>query len=83
MNDKLLELHSNRMISMFCEVEERIPMHGPRQHRLKVYESRVMRRIFGPNRREAQRGRKKLHDKELHNLYYNLLLLVIKFRTMR
>jgi hypothetical protein len=34
-----------------------------------VFESRVLRRIFGPKRDEMISGCGKLHDEELHNLY--------------
>jgi len=34
-----------------------------------VFENRVLRRIFGPNRVEVVGGWKRLHDEELHNLY--------------
>jgi hypothetical protein len=36
-----------------------------------VFESRVLRRIFGPRRDEVTGSRRKLHDKELHNLYFS------------
>jgi hypothetical protein len=38
-------------------------------HRLKVFENMVLRRIFGPERDEVTRGWRKLHNEELHNLY--------------
>jgi hypothetical protein len=38
------------------------------EHRLRVFENRVMR-IFGPKRDEMMGGWRKLHDEELHNLY--------------
>jgi hypothetical protein len=37
-------------------------------HRLRVFQSRVLRRIFGPKRDEVAGGWKRLHNKELHNL---------------
>jgi hypothetical protein len=39
------------------------------EHRLKVFENRVLRRIFGPKRDEVTREWRKLHNEELHNLY--------------
>jgi hypothetical protein len=39
------------------------------QHRLRVFENRVLKRIFGPMRGEATEGWRKLHNEELHNLY--------------
>jgi hypothetical protein len=38
---------------------------------LRVYENRVLRRIFGPERDEVTRGLGKLHNEELHNLYFS------------
>jgi hypothetical protein len=37
-------------------------------HRLRVFENRVLRRIFGP-KREEDRSWRKLHNDELHSLY--------------
>jgi hypothetical protein len=39
------------------------------EHRLRVFENRVLRRIFGPKRDEVTRGWRKLHNEELHNFY--------------
>jgi hypothetical protein len=39
------------------------------EHRLRVFENRVHRRIFGRKRDEATGGWKKLHNEELHGLY--------------
>jgi hypothetical protein len=39
------------------------------KNRLTVPETRVLRRIFRPKRDEIIRERRKLHNKELHNLY--------------
>jgi hypothetical protein len=35
---------------------------------LRVFENRVLRRIFGPKRDEVTGGWRKLHNEELHNL---------------
>jgi hypothetical protein len=34
-----------------------------------VFENSVLRRIFGPRREEVTRKWRKLHNKELHDLY--------------
>jgi hypothetical protein len=36
---------------------------------LRVFENRVLRRIFGPKRDEVTGGWRKLHNEELHGLY--------------
>jgi hypothetical protein len=39
------------------------------EHRLRVSENRILRRIFGPKRDEVTGEWRKLHNDELHNLY--------------
>jgi hypothetical protein len=39
------------------------------EHRLRVFENRVVRRIFLPKRDEVTGEWRKLHNEELHNLY--------------
>jgi hypothetical protein len=39
------------------------------EHRLRVSENRVLRRIFGPKRDEVTGEWRKLHNVELYNLY--------------
>jgi hypothetical protein len=41
------------------------------EHRLRVFENRMLRRIFGPKREEVTGGWRKLRNEELHNLYYS------------
>jgi hypothetical protein len=42
------------------------------EHRLRVFENRVLRRIFGPKKDEMTGEWKKLHNEELRDLYnYN------------
>jgi hypothetical protein len=53
------------------------------KHRLRVFENRVLRRIFGPKREEDGSWRK-LHNDELHSLYSSPnIVRVIKSRRMR
>jgi hypothetical protein len=39
------------------------------EHRLRVSENRVLRRIFGPKSDEVTGGWRKLHNEQLHKLY--------------
>jgi hypothetical protein len=39
------------------------------EHVLRVFENRVLRRIFWPKREKVWGGWKILHNEELHNLY--------------
>jgi hypothetical protein len=53
------------------------------EHRLRVLENRVLRRIFGPKREEVAGGLRKLHNEELHNFYASQnIIKVIKSRRM-
>jgi hypothetical protein len=40
-----------------------------RAYRLRVFENRVLRIVFGPKRDEVTGEWRKLHSEELHNLY--------------
>jgi hypothetical protein len=53
------------------------------EHRLRVFENSVLRKIFGPKREEDGSWRK-LHNDEPHDLYSSLnIVRVIKSRRMR
>jgi hypothetical protein len=39
------------------------------EHRLRVFENRVLRKIFGPKRDEVTGEWRRLHNEELHDLY--------------
>jgi hypothetical protein len=54
------------------------------EHRLRVFEKRVLRRILGPKRDEVTGGWIKLHNEELHNLYSSpSIIRMIKSRRMK
>jgi hypothetical protein len=54
------------------------------EHRLRVFENRVLRRIFGPKRVEVTGEWRKLHNEEFHNLYLSPdIITKIKPRRMR
>jgi hypothetical protein len=54
------------------------------KHRLRVFENRVLRRIFGPMKDEVTGEWRKLHNGELHNLYSSPdIVRQIKSRRMR
>jgi hypothetical protein len=53
-------------------------------HRLRVFENRVLRRIFGPKRDEVNGEWRKLHNEELHDLCSSpSIIRIIKSRRMR
>ena len=53
------------------------------EHRLRVFENRVLRRIFGPKRDGVTGEWRKLHNDELNDLYSSPnIVRVIKSRRM-
>jgi hypothetical protein len=54
------------------------------EHKLRVFENRVLRKIFGPKRDAVTGGWRKLHNEELHNLYSSpSIIRIIESRRMR
>jgi hypothetical protein len=54
------------------------------RHKLRVFESRVLRRIFGTKRDGVTGGWRKLHNEELHNLYSSpSIIRITKSKRMR
>jgi hypothetical protein len=52
--------------------------------RLRVFENRVLRRIFGSKRDEVTGEWRRIHNKELYALYSSSnIILVIKSRRLR
>jgi hypothetical protein len=54
------------------------------EHRLRVFENRLLRRIFGPMRDEVTGEWRKLHKEEFRDLYSSpSIIRIIKSRKMR
>jgi len=54
------------------------------KHRLRLFENRVLRRVFGPRRDEVTDEWRKLHNEELNDLYSSPnIVRVINSRRMR
>jgi hypothetical protein len=54
------------------------------EQKLRVFENRVLRKIFGPKRDGVMVGWRKLHNEELHDLYPSpSVIRIIKSRRMR
>jgi hypothetical protein len=54
------------------------------ERRLRVFENRVLRRVFGPKRDEVKGEWRKLHNEELNDLYsLPNIVRMVKSRRMR
>jgi hypothetical protein len=54
------------------------------EHRLRVFENWVLRRVFGPKRDEVTGEWRKLHNEEMNDLYsLPNIMRVVKSRRMR
>jgi hypothetical protein len=60
------------------------PLTLREEPKLRVFENRMLRRIVGPKRDGVTGGWRKLHNEELHDLYYSPnIIRIIKSRRMR
>jgi len=51
---------------------------------LRVFENRLLRRIFGPKREDVAEEWRRLHNEELRNLYASPnIIRMIKLRRLR
>jgi hypothetical protein len=54
------------------------------ERRLKVFENRVLRRVYEPKRDEVTGEWRKLHNEDLNDLYsLSIMVRVVKSRRMR
>jgi hypothetical protein len=54
------------------------------EHRLRVFENKVLRMVFGPKRDEVTGEWRKLHNEEIRDLYSSpSIIRIIKSRRMR
>jgi hypothetical protein len=60
-----------------------LPLTLKENHRLRVFENRVLRRKFGPKMDEVIKGWNKLHNEELHVYSSPSTIRIIKSRSMR
>jgi hypothetical protein len=85
-------LHKNLEIRLYKTIilhvilcgHETWSLTSEEEHRLRVFDNRVLRRIFGPKRDEVVGSWRKPHNEGLHNLYFlPSIIRIIKLRRMR
>jgi hypothetical protein len=85
-------LSKNTKIRVYRTIILRVVLYGcetwsltlREEQRLRVFQNRVLRRIFGPMRDEATGEWRRLHNEELNDLYSSPnIIRVIKGRRMR
>jgi hypothetical protein len=63
---------------------ETCPLTLSEEHRLRVFQKRVLRKLFGSKRNEVTGGWEKLHNELLHKFYYSpIIIRMIESRRMR
>jgi hypothetical protein len=79
-----IKIYKTTILSVVLYGCETLSVTLREEHRLRVFENKVLRKIFGPKRDEVTRGWRKLHNEELHCLYSSPgIVRVIKARRMR
>jgi hypothetical protein len=76
-------IHSSET-SVLRRASRRNITEGGILHRLRLFENKAQRRIFGPKRNEMTGMWTKLHKSELHHLYFSRSIIrIMKPRRMR
>jgi hypothetical protein len=64
-----IRIYKTVILSVVLYVCETWSLTLREEQRLRVFENRMLRKIFGPKRDEVTGDWRKLRDDELHNLY--------------
>jgi hypothetical protein len=80
-----IKIYKTIILPLVLYVCETLSLTVRDEHRLRVYENRVLRRIFGPKSDEVTGGWRTLHNEEqMHGLYsLPSIVRVIKARRIR
>jgi hypothetical protein len=63
-----IRIHRTVILPVVLDGCETLSLTLREEHRLRVFENRVWRRIFGPKGNDLIGGWRKLHNEELHDL---------------
>jgi hypothetical protein len=79
-----VRIHRTIILPVFLYGCETWSLTVREEHKLRVFENRVLRRIFVPKRDRVTGGWRELHNEELHNLYSSpSIIRIIKSRRLR
>jgi hypothetical protein len=79
-----IRIHNTIILPVVLHGCETWPQTLREDHRLRVFENRVLSKMYGPKRDEVMGDWRKLHNEELHNLYSSTnIIRMIKSRRMR
>jgi hypothetical protein len=79
-----IRVYKPRILSVVLHGYESWSLTLREEHRLRVFENWVLRRIFGPKRDEVSGWWRELPDKELHNMYsLPSVIRMLKSRRMK
>jgi hypothetical protein len=79
-----IKIYRNIILSVVLYVCETWSLRLREERRPRVYENRVLRRVFGPKRDEVTEEWKNLHNEELNDLYFlPNIVRVVKLRKIR
>jgi hypothetical protein len=84
MKDVKIKIYKTIMLSVVLYGCEIWSLALKEEQRLREFDNRVLRTIFGPNKNEMTGEWRKLHNKELPGLYSSpSIIRIIKSRMMR
>jgi hypothetical protein len=80
----LSSLLLSKNVNIYKTIILSVVLYGCETLFLRAFEKRVLRRIFGPKRNEETGGWRKMHYKELHDLYSSpSVIRTVKPRRLR
>jgi hypothetical protein len=79
-----IRIYKTIILSLTLHGYETLSLTLREEHKQRVFENKVLRRIFGPKRDELTGGWRTLHNEELRELYSSpSIIRIIKSRWMR
>jgi hypothetical protein len=83
-NNLKIRKYKTIILPVFLYGRETWPLTSREEYKLRVFENRVLRRIYGPKRDEVTSGWRKLHNEELRDLCSSpSIIRIIMSRRMR